>query len=96
MPSYYRLLILGATMKHATPETIDAIAAVLGIVRARPELTERKHGTFYRKASAFLHFHEDPAGLFADVKGANGWERIQVDAPGGSAALLARVHAILG
>ena len=82
-------------MKHATPQTFDGIAAVLDVVRARPELTERKHGTFYRKASAFLHFHEDPAGLFADVKGEGGWERIQVDAPGGDAALLARVAELL-
>jgi len=82
-------------MKHATPQTFDGIAAVLEAVRARPELTERKHGTFYRKTRAFLHFHEDPAGVFADVKGANGWERIQVDAPGGDAALLARVAELL-
>jgi hypothetical protein len=44
-------------MKHATPTTIDSIANVLDVVRRRPELTERKPGTFYRKASAFLHFH---------------------------------------
>jgi hypothetical protein len=54
-------------MRHATPATIDTIADVLDIVRTRRELTERKPGTFYRKANAFLHFHEDPAGLFADV-----------------------------
>ena len=38
-------------MKHATPQTIDAIASLLDVVRERTELTERKHGTFYRKAS---------------------------------------------
>jgi hypothetical protein len=31
-------------------------------------LREKKRGTLYRGSSAFLHFHEDPAGLFADVR----------------------------
>ena len=31
-------------------------------------MSERKVGTFYVRSSAFLHFHEDPAGLFADIK----------------------------
>ena len=37
-------------------------------LRGYPELTERSRGTFYKKSQAFLHFHEDPAGLFADVR----------------------------
>ncbi len=31
-------------------------------------LVERKPGVFYRKGKAVLHFHEDDAGLFADVR----------------------------
>ena len=31
-------------------------------------LTERTPGTFYRRSRAFLHFHADPAGIFADVR----------------------------
>ena len=83
-------------MKHATPGTIDSLTAMLDVVRQRPELTERKHGTFYKKSSAFLHFHEDPAGIFADVKGPDGWERMQVDALEGSRELLTRVEQLLG
>lgn len=33
-----------------------------------PGLFERSRGVFYRRARAFLHFHEDPTGLFADVR----------------------------
>ena len=32
------------------------------------ELRERKRGNFGRGSRAFLHFHEDPAGLFVDVR----------------------------
>ena len=82
-------------MRHALPATIDALKATLDAVRARTELRERKHGAFYRKAAGFLHIHEDPAGLFADVKGAAGWERMQVDTPEQRRALLDRIEAIL-
>ncbi|HEX4183540.1 MAG TPA: hypothetical protein VHY34_09795 [Caulobacteraceae bacterium] len=52
-------------MKHAGQEALDALEAV----RLRRALTERKRGVFYRKSRAWLHFHEDPAGLFADLRG---------------------------
>jgi len=52
-------------MRHAGPNSLAGFADVLAAIRRRPELTERKPGIFYRKAIAFLHFHEDPAGLFA-------------------------------
>ena len=66
-------------MKHAGPKALDQLADVLAGLRKEGALRERKRGTFYLKASAFLHFHEDPAGLFADVKGAAGWERLPAD-----------------
>ena len=55
-------------MKHATPATLRLIDALLVEVRRRPELRERTPGAFYFKAKGYLHFHEDPAGIFADVK----------------------------
>jgi hypothetical protein len=51
-------------------------------------LTERTPGTFYRGARAFLHFHVDPAGLFADVRAATDWQRLPVDTPDQQRALL--------
>jgi hypothetical protein len=33
---------------------------------------------FYKGSVAFLHFHEDPAGLFADLKSGKEWARYPV------------------
>ena len=68
-------------MRHARPEDLTPLAAVLERLRAFPGLTEKKPGTFYRGSKAFLHFHVDAAGLFADVRPAGEWERLQVDSP---------------
>ena len=55
-------------MKHASASTLQLLHDVLDVLREMPEVTERKPGIFYKKSSAFLHFHEDPEGIFADVK----------------------------
>jgi hypothetical protein len=55
-------------MKHAGISTLDELEPLLREVRTLPDLIEKKRGIFYRKSQAFLHFHEDPAGIFADVK----------------------------
>jgi hypothetical protein len=83
-------------MRHATPATLDTIEDLLARVRAHPELTERKRGAFYRKSAGFLHFHEDPAGLFADLKTqCKGFERFKVDTPAEREAMLAALSAAL-
>jgi hypothetical protein len=81
-------------MKHAGPAALDAIEPILAQVRAVPGLTEKSRGTFYRKSRAALHFHEDPAGMFADVRGPDGGDfvRIRVDVPGGTEAMLAHLN----
>ena len=55
-------------MKHAGADTLKQLEPLLGRLRSISKLTERKPGTFYLRSSAFLHFHEDPAGVFADIK----------------------------
>lgn len=55
-------------MKHAGAETLASLAPLLARLRAMPALTERTPGSFYIKSKAYLHFHEDPAGPFVDVK----------------------------
>lgn len=55
-------------MKHASPDTLAALQPLLERLRQVGDLVEREPGVFYRRGMAFLHFHEDPAGLFADVK----------------------------
>jgi hypothetical protein len=55
-------------MKHAGPQTLAALEPMLRELRRHRALVERTPGSFYRKSKAYLHFHEDPAGTFADVK----------------------------
>jgi hypothetical protein len=66
-------------MKHAGPATLEELAPLLSEVRVLPGLIEKKPGIFYRKSQAFLHFHEDPEGIFADVKlGGADYTRLRV------------------
>lgn len=55
-------------MKHATPATLKDLAPLLDRLRDFDELIEKTPGSFYRKSKAFLHFHEDPLGIFVDVR----------------------------
>lgn len=82
-------------MRHARDQELDRIEGLLIELRALPGLVERKRGIFYRKSKAFLHFHEDPKGLFADLSGPQGFDRIEVTSPEGQAALLAAARARL-
>ncbi len=55
-------------MKHAGQVAISRLEDVLAELRGIDALKEKRPGVFYRRSKAFLHFHEDPAGLFADVR----------------------------
>ena len=79
-------------MRHARAAALDELEDVLLAVRAFEGLTERKRGAFYRKSAGFLHFHEDPEGLFADLKVGREWERFRVSTPEEQSALLTRVE----
>lgn len=81
-------------MKHAGPHALDALDPLLERLRVLPGLIERKRGIFYRGASAFLHFHEDPAGIFADLKRGAGFERYPVNTRAEAAHLLRAAKAL--
>jgi len=66
-------------MKHATGAALGTISDLLEHIRKRQELREKKLGVFYRKSKAFLHFHEDPAGMFADINVGDRYERFPVN-----------------
>ncbi len=84
-------------MKHAGPETLATLAPCLDRLRARRTLVERSPGCFYRGGQAFLHFHEDPAGPFADVRLAPGpFTRLRVATAAEGEALVAAVARCLG
>jgi hypothetical protein len=54
-------------VKHAGMTALQRLAPLLEQIRERSVLKEKKLGIFYLKSRSFLHFHEDPAGLFADL-----------------------------
>ena len=84
-------------MRHARDQDLDRIDGLLAQLRALPGLTEKKRGVFYRKSKAFLHFHEDPKGMFADLSGGAGRidVRIDVTEAAGQAALIEAARRLL-
>ena len=82
-------------MKHAGPEALDQIEGLLAKVRRHAALGERKRGLFYLKSSALLHFHEDPAGMFADLKIDGEFQRFRVSTRDEQAAFLRELARVL-
>jgi hypothetical protein len=84
-------------MKHAQGEALDALEPLLGRLRNLAGLKEKTRGVFYLKSRAFLHFHEDPTGLYADIRAADGrdFDRLKMDSAQAEEALLARASAAL-
>jgi hypothetical protein len=81
-------------VKHAGPEAIDQLEPLLVELRAVPGLVEKKRGVFYRRSKAFLHFHEDPSGLHADIRLHEEFERHRVETSRERARLLAMVRSL--
>jgi len=82
-------------MKHAGPHALDGIEPMLARLRKLDGLKEKSRGTFYRGSSAFLHFHEDPAGMFADIKIGGEFVRMPVNTRGEIDALVRKAAAAL-
>jgi hypothetical protein len=82
-------------MRHITPSSLDRLEAFLVELRRLEGLREKKRGVFYRRSRAFLHFHEDPEGLFADVRLIDEFERFRVSSRTEQKALLVRLRAAL-
>jgi hypothetical protein len=82
-------------MKHAGSESLGLVADLLAAIRSRNVLTEKKPGIFYRKGQAFLHFHEDKAGMFMDVRDGADWLRLAATGPGAQEKCLRAVDRVL-
>jgi hypothetical protein len=82
-------------MKHAGREALDQLADLLDDIRKQDSLKEKKRGVFYQKAAAFLHFHEDPGGLFADLRAGLTWERLPVTTKAQRSRFLSRIRTVL-
>jgi hypothetical protein len=82
-------------MKHAGAEALRQLSDLLDQIRQRPGLKEKKLGIFYCKSKSFLHFHEDPGGLFADVGFGDDFERYPVNTKKEWRALLSAIDRAL-
>ena len=66
-------------MKHAQENILNKFNNQIDKLRQLEKLTEKKKGIFYKKSSAFLHFHQDNNILFADLKISNNWLRFRTE-----------------
>jgi len=82
-------------MKHAGAEALDRLEPLLARIRRLPKLTERKRGIFHLHGRSLLHFHEDPAGLFADLAWRGEDTRFRVSEPDEQLRLLQAIEAVL-
>ena len=78
-------------MKHAGAGALEALSDLLTSLRTRAGLVEKRPGIFYRRGKAFLHFHEDRAGFFADLRDGSDWQRLPVNSPAERTQLLALI-----
>ena len=82
-------------MRHATPDDLDRLEALLAELRRLPALRERKRGYFSRDSRAFLHFHEDAGDFYVDVKLDSKFQRMRVTSLSEQAEFLAQVSSAL-
>jgi hypothetical protein len=82
-------------MKHAGAAVLDTLEPLLQRIRQAGALREKSRGIFYLKSRAYLHFHEDPAGIFVDIRAADDkdFDRLKLD-EAVEAEVLARVAAL--
>src|ERR1700722_9775085 len=81
-------------MRHATSETLQEIEPLLERLGPVPALVEKRPRIFYRRSKAFLHFHEDPSGLHADVRFGDDFERVRAETNVERKALMVRIRAL--
>lgn len=82
-------------MKHANAAVLHGLSDLLQQIRAKEGIREKKFGIFYRNSKSFLHFHEDPAGLFADLNAGANFARYPVNSQAEWKALLTAIDQAL-
>jgi hypothetical protein len=66
-------------VKHAGEEAWDPLDGLIARLRKLQGLSEKKRGVFYHRSKAFLHFHEDAAGLFVDLRQGDEFVRYRLE-----------------
>lgn len=82
-------------MKHASAAALHSLSELLHQIRVKEGIKEKKLGIFYRESKSFLHFHEDPAGLFADLSEGADFSRYPVNTSKERAKLLKAIDQAL-
>ena len=82
-------------MRHADAAALDRLEAMLTQLRSMPELKEVRRGVFYRRSKAFIHFHDDPSGLHADVRLGQDFERHRVETEGERRRVIGQIRSAL-
>ncbi len=76
-------------MKSAT---LDCIAPLLAVLRGYSALREVRPTVFHLNGRDFIHFHEAPDGIFADVRLSKGQVRMSVSTQAEQSELLERIE----
>jgi hypothetical protein len=82
-------------MKHAGDDALDQLEDLLTELRAVEGLREKKRGAFSHRSKSVLHFHEDPTGLFVDVRSGEKFTRLPVNTANERAFVVDHVRGLL-
>jgi hypothetical protein len=80
------------SVKHAGEEALGQLEDLLFQLRGIDGLKEKGPGVFYHRSKAFLHFHEDPSGFFADLRCDGVFSRFEVTSASQQNSLIVRVR----
>jgi len=80
-------------LKHAGPDALDQLEPILEEIRRIEGVREKKRGSFSCRSIGFLHFHEDPAGFFADLKVGDDYVRLPINSKSQTQTFLRRAAA---
>ena len=82
-------------MKHASTKALDCIKDILTKLKKYKSLKEKQKGMFYKNSEAFIPFHEDLKGIFADLNIKNKWERLLVSTKSGKDHFLKKAQKVI-
>ncbi len=75
--------------------TLERLAPFLNLLRAHPALREVRPAAFHLDGRDFVHFHDEPEGILADVRLSKGRVHMRVSSPAEQAEFLERIEDIL-
>ena len=75
--------------------TLEHLAPLLVVLRGYSSLREVQSTVFHLDGRDFIHFHETPDGVVADVRLAKGQVRVQASTEAEQAELLERIDEAL-